>query len=95
MQEFLVEFDVHLPDGTSESEVDERSRAEAAAAADLARQGHLVRLWKPPVAPGQTKAVGLYRAGRRPELLRLVLSQAASPHCHSISFPHSRRRMYC
>jgi muconolactone D-isomerase len=60
--EFLVEFDVHVPEGAPESEVNARESAEAAAAADLARRGHLVRLWKPPVAPGETKAVGLYRA---------------------------------
>ena len=42
--------------------------AEATAAADLALEGHLVRLWKPPVAPGESKAVGLYRAGGQAEL---------------------------
>ena len=63
--EFLVEFDVNIPDGAPESEVKERVSAEATAAADLARHGHLVRLWKPPVAPGETKAVGLYRATAR------------------------------
>ena len=60
--EFLVEFDVNVPDGTPESEVKDRERAEASAAAKLVDQGHLVRLWKPPVAPGETKTVGLYRA---------------------------------
>jgi muconolactone delta-isomerase len=66
--EFLVEFDVNVPEGIPQSEVDERVRAEAAAAADLARQGHLVRLWKPPAAPGETKALGLYRADSQAEL---------------------------
>jgi muconolactone delta-isomerase len=66
--EFLVEFDVHVPDGTPESEVKTRESAEAAAAAELVRQGHLVRLWKPPVAPGETKAVGLYRADSEAQL---------------------------
>jgi muconolactone delta-isomerase len=60
--EFLVEFKVNVPDGTPESEVKDRERAEASAAAKLVDQGHLVRLWKPPVAPGETKTVGLYRA---------------------------------
>jgi muconolactone delta-isomerase len=59
--EYLVEFDVAIPDETPGSEVKERADAEAAAAARLAREGHLVRLWKPPVAPGETKAVGVYR----------------------------------
>ena len=42
--------------------------AEATAAAGLARKGNLVRLWKPPVAPGESQAVGLYRADGEAEL---------------------------
>jgi len=60
--EFLVEFELNVPEGTPESDVKQRESAEAAASADLAREGHLARLWKPPVAPGETKAIGLYRA---------------------------------
>jgi muconolactone delta-isomerase len=41
--EFLVEFEIHVPDAAPESEVEERVSAEAAAAAELAREGHLVR----------------------------------------------------
>jgi muconolactone delta-isomerase len=66
--EFLVGFDVTISDGTPESEVKERMSAEASAAAGLAREGHLVRLWRLPVAPGQSKAVGLYRADSEAEL---------------------------
>jgi muconolactone delta-isomerase len=66
--EFLVGFDVTIPDGTPESEVKERVSAEATAAAGLARRGNLVRLWRPPVAPGESKAVGLYRADSEAEL---------------------------
>ena len=50
--EFLVEFQFNVPEGTPESEVKQRESAEAAAAADLAREGHLVRLWRPPSHPG-------------------------------------------
>jgi muconolactone delta-isomerase len=66
--EFLVEFDIDVPEGTPERDVKQREGAEAAASADLARQGNLVRLWKPPVAPGQRKAVGLYRADSEAQL---------------------------
>jgi muconolactone delta-isomerase len=59
---------VTIPDGTPESEVRERESAEATAAATLARKGHLVRLWTLTVAPGEGKAVGLYRAGSEAEL---------------------------
>ncbi len=70
--EFLVGFDVTIPDGTPESEVKQRADAEAAAAARLAREGHLVRLWSPPVTPGERKAVGVYRAESKEELDALL-----------------------
>jgi muconolactone delta-isomerase len=60
--EFLVEFEISVPDGTPQSEVEDRENAEASAAAKLVDEGHLVRLWNRPVAPGETRAVGLYRA---------------------------------
>jgi muconolactone delta-isomerase len=68
MMEFFVEFDVKIPNGTPEVEVEKRERAEAAAAADLVRRGHLVRLWKPPAEPGEAKAVGLFRADSEAQL---------------------------
>lgn len=60
--DFLVEFEVTVPVGTPAATVDERDRAEASAAADLARDGHLIRLWRKPVPGGESRAVGLYRA---------------------------------
>jgi muconolactone delta-isomerase len=60
--EFLVAFEIVVPEGTPPPEVERQFGAEAAAAADLARAGHLVRLWKPPVAPGEIRAIGVYRA---------------------------------
>lgn len=70
--EFLVEFDLHVPRGTPESEVNRRVTGEAAASAELGREGHLVRLWRPPVAPGERKALGLYRADSEAELDHLL-----------------------
>ena len=66
--EFLVEFEVHAPDGAPESEVSDRETAEASAAAKLADEGHLVRVWKRAVAAGETKVVGLYHADSEAEL---------------------------
>jgi muconolactone delta-isomerase len=60
--EFLVQFAVEVPDGTAETEIRDREQAEAVAAAVLVRDGHLVRLWKPPMQPGETLILGLYRA---------------------------------
>jgi muconolactone delta-isomerase len=66
--EFLVEFDVNVPDGAPESEVRDRKNAEASAAAKLADEGHLVRVWKSGVAPGEPKIVGLYSADTEAQL---------------------------
>src|ERR1700738_1736037 len=66
--EFLVEFEINVPEGTPESEVKERENAEAVAAAKLVDDGHLVRLWKLPVTYGDTKVLGLYRARGEAEL---------------------------
>jgi muconolactone delta-isomerase len=66
--EFLVEFDVNIPQDAPRSEVEERVSGEATAAGELAQAGHLVRVWKPSVAPGEAKALGLYRADSRPQL---------------------------
>jgi muconolactone delta-isomerase len=70
--EFLVEFDVEVPDGTSETEVERRKRAEAVAAAGLAAEGHLLRLWRPTAAAGDPTAVGLYAADSRSQLDALL-----------------------
>jgi muconolactone D-isomerase len=70
--EFLVEFDVNVPDGAAASEVEARYGAEASAAAKLVEEGHLVRLWRPPARPGETKALGLYRADSPAQLAGLL-----------------------
>ncbi len=66
--EFLVEFEVNVPHGTPQSEIEDRENAEAAAAARLVDEGHLVRVWKRPVASGETKILGLYRADSETQL---------------------------
>ena len=66
--EFLVEFEVEVPAGTADAEVQQRQRAESVAAAKLAADGHLVRLWRRPLAGDGTTAIGLYRADSEAEL---------------------------
>jgi muconolactone delta-isomerase len=70
--EFLVEFNVNVPAGASESEVNRREAAEASAAAELIDDGHLVRVWKAPAAADETKALGLYRADSETQLCGLL-----------------------
>jgi muconolactone D-isomerase len=66
--EFLVEFEVEVPAGTPHAEVEQHQRAESAAAARLAEDGHLVRLWRRPLVGDGTTAIGLYRADSRAAL---------------------------
>jgi muconolactone D-isomerase len=67
--EYLVEFELHIPDGTPESTASGRFAAEAKAAANLAEQGHLIRLWK---TPDESRALGLFQADHRAELDALL-----------------------
>ena len=70
--EFLVEFEVVVPDATPKSEVEARERAEASSAAELVDAGHLVRVWRRPVASGESKILGLYRADSETQLDELL-----------------------
>ena len=70
--EFLVEFNVEVPDGTPESEVEERIRAEAAAVTRLASDGHVLRIWRRAAVADDPIVIGLYAADDRDELDRLL-----------------------
>jgi muconolactone delta-isomerase len=70
--DFLVEFQLEIPTGTSASEIAAREEAEASAAARLAREGRLVRVWRRSVGPDGTSVIGLYRADSEAELDRLL-----------------------
>ncbi|MDQ6911085.1 MAG: DUF3237 family protein [Actinomycetota bacterium] len=72
VMEFLVEFEVRVPARTPQSEVSDRETAESAAAAKLADEGHLVRLWRRPRVGDGATAVGLYRADSKAYLDALL-----------------------
>ena len=70
--EYLVTMTTHVPDGTPAEAVDDIRRREAAHSAELAAQGHLLRLWRPPLQPGEWRSLGLFAAadgGRLEEVL--------------------------
>jgi muconolactone D-isomerase len=71
--EFLVDMVTTVPKGTSEDEVDEVRAREAVNSAKLVEQGHLLRLWRPPLEPGEWRTWGLFRADDA-EQLEQVLS---------------------
>ena len=58
--QYLVSMTTHVPDGTPEQTVDEVKGREAAHSADLASQGNLLRLWRPPLRPGEWRSLGLF-----------------------------------
>ena len=60
--EFLVTMVTHVPDGASPAEVDDMRTREAARARELAAEGHLLRLWRPPLQPGEWRTLGLFAA---------------------------------
>ena len=70
--EYLVEFEVEVPAGTPDAELEQHQRAESAAAAKLAENGHLVRLWRRPLVGDGTTAIGLYRSDSKAELEDLL-----------------------
>jgi muconolactone D-isomerase len=69
--EYLVTMTTHVPDGTSEQEVEGVRTREAARSRELAAQGYLLRLWRPPLQPGEWRTLGLFSAdeGQLEEIL--------------------------
>ncbi|MGW6139318.1 muconolactone Delta-isomerase family protein [Streptomyces sp. NPDC055140] len=60
--EYLVTMTTHVPEGTSQAEVDDVRTREAANSRRLAEQGQLLRLWRPPLSPGEWRTLGLFAA---------------------------------
>ena len=60
--EYLVTMTTHVPDGTSEAAVQDMRTREAARSRELAAQGQLLRLWRPPLQPGEWRTLGLFAA---------------------------------
>jgi muconolactone delta-isomerase len=72
--EFLVTMTTNVPEGTSEAAVDEVRSRESDHSRELAAQGHLLRLWRPPLAPGEWRSLGLFDADDPAALEALLVS---------------------
>ena len=72
--EYLVTMTTHVPDGTSEETVDDIRTRESARSRVLAAQGHLLRLWRPPLEPGEWRTIGLFAADDRDQLEEILAS---------------------
>jgi muconolactone D-isomerase len=70
--DFITSLITVVPEGTPASvEADTRAR-EAVRAAELARQGYLLRLWRAPLPSGQPRTLGLWRADTEDDLRQVV-----------------------
>ena len=72
--EYLVNMTTRVPEGTPDETVQDVRTREAARAGELAARGHLLRLWRPPLQPGEWRTVGLFSAGNDDELERVLAS---------------------
>jgi muconolactone D-isomerase len=72
--EYLVTMTTHVPDGTPEQAVDDVRAREAAHSRDLAAEGQLVRLWRPPQQPGEWRSLGLFAAADAGQLQQTLAS---------------------
>jgi len=72
--EFLVTMTTHVPDGTPAAEVDRVRAREAGRSRELAAQGHLLRLWRPPLQPGEWRTLGLFAADDGAQLEEVLAS---------------------
>jgi muconolactone D-isomerase len=72
--EYLTDLVTTVPEGTNLAKVDELRAAEEIRAVELAKAGHLVRLWRPPLDPGEWRSIGLFRADDEAELHEILAS---------------------
>ena len=72
--EYLVTMTTRVPDGTSEEAIDDIRAREAAHSRELASQGYLLRLWRPPLQPGEWRSLGLFAADDGDALERVLAS---------------------
>ena len=72
--EYLVTMTTHVPDGTSEHAVDDVRAREAVHTRELVAQGHVLRLWRPPLQPGEWRTLGLFAADNADQLEEVLAS---------------------
>src|SRR6476661_6231609 len=72
--EYLVTMTTRVPDGTPDDVVDAVRAREAARSRELAAEGHLLRLWRPPLQPGEWRTLGLFAADDEVMLEQILAS---------------------
>jgi muconolactone delta-isomerase len=72
--EYLVTMTTHVPEGTPEQAVEDVRGREAARSRGLVAEGHLLRLWRPPLRPGEWRTLGLFAATDDSQLEQVLAS---------------------
>jgi muconolactone delta-isomerase len=72
--EYLVTMTTNIPDGTPDQSVADIRAREAAHSSELAMQGQLLRLWRPPLRPGEWRSLGLFAAADDAQLEGVLAS---------------------
>src|SRR5260370_11036689 len=72
--EYLVTMTTDVPPGTSAATVEDIRTREAGHSRELAPHGHLLRLWRPPLGPGEWRSLGLFAAAGSEELENVLAS---------------------
>ena len=77
--DYLIDFIITIPDDAQPAEIEQRLADETARVAELAAQGHALRVWKPLPEDGRQRALGLYRAASDDELEAILDSLPLRP----------------
>jgi muconolactone delta-isomerase len=77
--EYLVTMTTVVPNGTTDQTVEEVRSREATRSRELAAQGYLLRLWRPPLRPGEWRTLGLFSAADAAELEVVLASMPLRP----------------
>ena len=72
--QYLVTMTTQVPADVSEATIDEVRGREAARSRELVAGGHLLRLWRPPLQPGEWRSVGLFAADDGDRLEKVLAS---------------------
>ena len=72
--EFLTNVTIVVPEGTLDATVENTQKPEAVRAAELPAQGHLLRLWRPPLLPRESQISGPCRAADEQQLRDIIAS---------------------
>ncbi|GIF53177.1 muconolactone delta-isomerase [Asanoa ferruginea] len=76
-----------VPAGTTDDAVAEMRAREAARSAELAARGNLLRLWRPPLKPGEWRSFGLFSAPDADQLETVLASMPLRAWRHDTVTP--------